>query len=142
MQKFVYFPDVCYNIFIPTEGAKEDPTKGRYLQSVFSVIIRTIKTEGGNKMREYRISRELRNYIFLVLKKQDIPYKFRADPDGRLYISVPVSGERFHRIVLRARCEKLTRETGIRHLTKEDAADPMYIQAVLPDGGAFVTLGK
>lgn len=93
-------------------------------------------------MREYRISKELRIYIFLVLKKQDIPYKLRTDSDGQQYISVPVSGERFHKIVLRARCEKLTRKTGICHLTKEDAADPLYVQAVLPNGGAFVTLGK
>ena len=53
-----------------------------------------------------------------------------------------MSGERFHKVVLRARCEKLTQETGMCHLTKEEANDPLFVQAIMPDGGAFVVLGK
>lgn len=93
-------------------------------------------------MRKYRISKELRNYIFLVLKKQSIPYKTKRDDSGQIFVIVPMSGERFHKIVLRAKCEKLTQEKGICHFSKEEAADPLFVQAMLPDGGAFVVLGK
>ena len=93
-------------------------------------------------MKKYRISKELRNYISLVLKKQGIPYKLTRDDSGQNFVEVPLSGERFHKVVLRAKCEKLTSEKGVCHLTKEEAADPLFVQAILPDGGAFVTLGK
>ena len=93
-------------------------------------------------MKEYRISNELRNYIFLVLKRQGIPYKTKRDESGQQYVVVPMSGERFHKVVLRARCEKLTQETGMCHLTKEEANDPLFVQAIMPDGGAVVVLGK
>ena len=93
-------------------------------------------------MKKYRISKELRNYIFLVLKKQGVPYKSTRDDSGQNFVEVPLSGERFHKVVLRAKCEILTSEKVVCYLTKEEAADPMFVQAILPDGGAFVTLGK
>lgn len=94
-------------------------------------------------MRKYRISKELRNYIFLVLKRQKIPYTTERDDTGQQFVRVPLSGERFHKVVLRARCEKLTKEKGILHLTAEEAEDPLFIQSMLPEqGGAFVTIGK
>ena len=37
-------------------------------------------------MKEYRISNELRNYIFLVLKRQGIPYKTKRDESGQQYV--------------------------------------------------------
>lgn len=93
-------------------------------------------------MKKFRISKELRNYIFLVLKKQGVPYKLVRDDSGQNFVEVPLSGERFHKVVLRAKCEKLTLEKGVCHLTKEEAVDPLFVQTMLPDGGAFVTLGK
>lgn len=61
-------------------------------------------------MKKYRISKELRNYIFLVLKKQGVPYKSTRDDSGQNFVEVPLSGERFHKVVLRAKCENLLRK--------------------------------
>lgn len=92
-------------------------------------------------MRKFRVSKELRNYILLVLARQKVPYKIERK-DGNTFVKVPLSGERFHKVVLRARCEKLTKEKGILHLTKEESQNQSFVQSVLPNGGSFVTIGK
>jgi len=92
--------------------------------------------------REFRISKELRPYISVVLMKQSLPFKFKKK-DDQYYISVPLSGEKFHKVVLKARAEKLTHDTGTLYLTNEDADNPILVESLFPGGNAaFHRLGK
>lgn len=90
--------------------------------------------------RKFKISKELKPYIRLALAGQRVPSHFGTDKDED-YVEVPLSGERFHKIVLRARCVRLTKETGIPHLTREESEDPVIRETLLPGGGTFVTIG-
>lgn len=91
--------------------------------------------------RRFKISKELKPYIRLALARQRTPFCIKKEGDN-LYVEVPLSGERFHKIVLRARCEKLTKETGTVHLTREEADDALLRETLLPGGGTFVIIGK
>ncbi len=91
--------------------------------------------------RSFRVGKELKPYIAAVLKQRDIPFKFIKEGD-ELKVEVPLSGERFHKVVQKARATKLTRENGIPVLTKEEADDPLVVGAICGESGAFVTLGQ
>lgn len=53
--------------------------------------------------RMFKVSKEMREYVEQVLKRDKIPYQF--DNEGTSVI-VPVSGNRFHIVVEDALCEK------------------------------------
>ena len=52
--------------------------------------------------RTFKVSPDLKTYLENVLKRANI--KFKNNGDGT--ISAPISGELFHKFVIRARCEK------------------------------------
>lgn len=90
-------------------------------------------------MRKYKISPGLKNRIRKILLLREIPFKIESEGD-QIYVSVPLSGQRFHKIVQRARCEQLTEETGIMHLTKEESESDLKIAFLMHqyDKGSFV----
>lgn len=93
------------------------------------------------KERVFRISQELRPYIRLALARQKVPSHIFTK-DGKNYIRIRMSGEKFHKVVLRARCEKLTHDTGLLHVTEEESDNPLFMETVLPGGGCFIVIGK
>lgn len=63
--------------------------------------------------RIFNISKGLKPYLENVLSRNDIRYMFR----GPEKIIVPLSGTQFHKMVIRAKCEKLNDE---EHLSEEE----------------------
>lgn len=55
-----------------------------------------------HQMRIFKVSPELKEYILKILDRRKIPYFFR----GENRLGLDISGNAFHKIVLRAKCEK------------------------------------
>lgn len=93
-------------------------------------------------MRNFKYSQELKPYIRKILYSRNIPYKFIED-NGIPKISVPLSGQKFHEVVMRAKCMKKTDETGMLHLTKKESEDNKRVAYLLSENGAnsFVIAG-
>lgn len=53
--------------------------------------------------RAFNVSREMKEYVEQVLKRDDIPYQFTESGNS---VTVPLSGNRFHIVVEDALCEK------------------------------------
>lgn len=81
-------------------------------------------------MKRFKISPALKNKIRKILLLRDIPFRIECEGENT-FIEVPLSGTKFHKIVQRARCEQLTEETGIFHLTKEESEDDTKIAMLL-----------
>lgn len=84
--------------------------------------------------KRFKVSKELRKYIKPVLVRSEIPHKFFCE-DGQWYCETIISGERFHKIVQRARCEKKSAEDGVLYLTYRESEDPGLSQAILEQFG-------
>lgn len=56
---------------------------------------------------QFRVSDTLRDYVENVLRRRAIPYRIE---DGKC--ETDISGEKFHKVVLRAKMEKETDERG------------------------------
>lgn len=72
--------------------------------------------------KKFKIKEELKEYVRNVLAREGVPHRFRKEEE-QLYCITPVSGEKFHRVVKRAYCEKLSEESGILHLTYKESQD-------------------
>lgn len=74
------------------------------------------------KQNKFKVRGELKEYVRNILARDGIPHRFRED-NGQLYCLTRLSGERFHKVVKRADCEKKSEETGILHLTYAESQD-------------------
>lgn len=93
--------------------------------------------------KKFKIKEEMREYIRNVLAREDIPHRFVKEGD-QLYCIASLSGERFHKVVKRAYCEKLTDETGILHLTYRESENPNLSSALMKLFGktSYVIVGE
>ena len=72
--------------------------------------------------KKFKVSTELKEYIRNVLARNGVSHRFVVDGE-QLYCVAALSGERFHKAVKRAYCEKMTEETGVLHLTYQESQD-------------------
>ena len=93
--------------------------------------------------KKFKVSESLKPYVSVVLWREGTPHRFKQE-DGEWYCLVSASGEKFHRVVKRAQCEKLTEETGLLHLTYEESQNVCISNALMKTFGrtAFVILGS
>ena len=82
-----------------------------------------------NKKR-FKVSDGLRKYIRSILTRMEIPNKFIHEND-QWFCETVISGEKFHKIVQRAKCEKKTKEDGLLYLTYRESRDPLLAHALL-----------
>lgn len=80
--------------------------------------------------RMFKVSEPMKNYIRVVLTRSEIRHKF-VRKDDQWYCITKLSGERFHEIVQRAKCEKRSEEDGVLYLTFRESQDPILTQALL-----------
>lgn len=82
-------------------------------------------------MRTFNISRTLADSIANVLTRRAIPYEIVED-NGKLICRVDISGKKFHKIVLRAKMEKLQDERNsiIPFVAKPERDDPEVMEEV------------
>ena len=82
------------------------------------------------RKNKFKVRSELKNYVRNILSREGISHRFKEE--GELtFCLVPISGERFHKIVKRAYCEQQTDDTGILHLTYEESQDPSLCQGLM-----------
>ena len=77
-------------------------------------------------MNKYKVSKELRPYVMAVLLRSF--YKCQvSETGGQCFCTTNASSDTFHRIVQRAKCEKVTEETGLFQITKEEKDSYVYV---------------
>ena len=82
------------------------------------------------KQNHFKVSQDLKSYVRNVLSREGIPHRFRNE-EGQLFCITCISGERFHKIVKRADCERRSDETGLLHLTYDESQDPLKSAALM-----------
>lgn len=82
------------------------------------------------KKKKFKVSKDLRRNIKVVLTRTEIPHKFVRE-DDQWYCETVISGEKFHKIVQRAACEKRSQEDGVVYLTYRESKDPALTEALL-----------
>ena len=95
------------------------------------------------KQNKFKVRDELKEYVRNILAREGISHRFRTE-DEQVYCLVHLSGERFHKVVKRAFCEKQTAETGILHLTYAESQDANMSAALMRlfNTTSFVVVGK
>ena len=93
--------------------------------------------------KKFKVSSELRKNIRSVLARMEIPHKFIRE-DGQWFCETGISGEKFHKIVQRARCEKKTKEDNLLYLTYRESQNPLLVSALLEqfNSNGFVIISK
>lgn len=93
--------------------------------------------------RKFKVSDSLRKYVKMILVRMEIPNKFIQE-NGQWYCETVISGEKFHKIVQRAKCEKKTKEENLLHLTYRESQDPVLVKALLEqfNSNGFVIASK
>ena len=93
----------------------------------------------------YKVSKDLQEYlemIFLVTKEHR---RWETDEDGNLFVCVDVNSDPFHRLVMRARCEKKEEENGGNavYVTRDEYENRAFVDALrrLKHKGAVCILG-
>ena len=84
-------------------------------------------------MNQFKVSKSLKNSIANVLSRRAIEYQFC---DGMCHIDI--SGEKFHKIVVRAKMEKMQEEdhSPVPYLAKSE----VYDQQVLSEVGSVYVI--
>lgn len=77
----------------------------------------------------FKISQELKPYIRQLMSRSENRFRIKEE-DGALYLYCDMSGTKFHNIVQRAKCMKLSEETGILHVTKRESEDNELVMSL------------
>lgn len=80
--------------------------------------------------RKFKISESLKSNIRYLLARQEIPFRIKNEEET-LYLYCGLSGMKFHHVVQRAKCMKLTEETGILHITKRESENDELVMSLL-----------
>ena len=93
--------------------------------------------------RKFKVKGELKDFIRSVLAREGIQHRFIQE-ENSLYCETSLSGERFHKIVKRAYCEKLTKETGLLHVTYQESKNDLLCEGLMKlfDTNSFIVLGE
>lgn len=86
-------------------------------------------------MKTYRVSSDLKNFVRRVLVRSFYSCRMTKDKNGQWYCTTNASSDTFHKIVQRAKCEKLTKETGAFHVTNRERNNELYLTYLLDASG-------
>lgn len=86
-------------------------------------------------MKRYRVNYDLRKYVRQVLVLSRAKWRMVKDKDGQLWCITNLSSNHFHDLVLRARCEKVTEETGILHVTFKESCNTTFTNCLMRQRG-------
>ena len=82
------------------------------------------------KTKRFRVDPNLKEHVRNVLSREGVSHRFITE-EGQMYCLTSISGERFHKAVKRARCEKLTEESGILHLTYPESQNSILVEGLM-----------
>lgn len=89
-------------------------------------------------MKRYRVSNSLKKYIRHILIRSFYRYHFVTDDDGQCWCVTNATSDAFHQIVQRAKCEKVTEETGTFMVTARERNNPQFLATLLKQNGTTV----
>lgn len=87
-------------------------------------------------MRKYRVSKELKKYLRRVLVLSRATWHMETDENGQCWCYTTLSSNHFHRLVQRAKCEKITEETGVLHVTFKESRDIAFVTYLMHERNA------
>lgn len=88
-------------------------------------------------MNKYRVSEGLKYYIRRILVRSFYScYMF--EQNGMIWCKTNASSDTFHRIVQRAKCEKVSMETGTFYVTTREANNALLMPILLEQAGVQV----
>ena len=93
--------------------------------------------------KKFKVNKSLKEYVRNILDRENIRHFFRAEGE-QLYCITSISGEKFHKIIQRAYCEKKSEETGLLYLTireSKDVRESTRLMRMFNKTG-FVIIGK
>lgn len=88
-------------------------------------------------MRQFKVRADLRPYIENILSRRNIDFLHR----GEEALAVDLSGNQFHKIITRAKCEALNDKEGLdkRHTYYVSKTEPQYkLMAENPEWEYFI----
>jgi hypothetical protein len=93
--------------------------------------------------RKFKVKEELKDYIRNILARENVFHRFVKEGE-QLYCVAALSGERFHKVVKRAYCEKMTEETEILHITFQESQNTSFCEALMKlfNKSSFVVVGE
>lgn len=89
-------------------------------------------------MKKYRVSKGLKKYIRHILIRSYYRYRFVSDDEGQCWCITNATSDAFHQIVQRAKCEKITEETGMMMVTAKERNNPQLLTTLLKQNGTSV----
>lgn len=92
-------------------------------------------------MKKFNVNPDLLFYLENVLKRADVEYKVNDDST----VSARVSGELFHKFIIRARCEKRDYEeegdvVTVAHVHVSELRNPHVMKRI--DNSAYIIVGR
>lgn len=88
-------------------------------------------------MKRYRVNEEIKQYLRKVLLLNQISFWFEKDKTGTWWCHTTASSNHFRRMVMRARCEKATEETGLLHVTYKESLNRSFTTALMAQRGVM-----
>ena len=86
-------------------------------------------------LKRYKINPDVKKYLRRVLVLARCKFRIRHDEDGNYYCYINLTSNHFHKLVLRARCEKATEETGMLHVTFEESCNEAFVTYLMAQRG-------
>lgn len=90
-------------------------------------------------MKKYLVSSELKPYLRRIMDRRSIDYHFGSE-QGRIFCSIYMSSNSFHRLIKRAACEKRSQEEGVTFVTEEESSNPIRCAALKKELGVNSTV--
>lgn len=87
-------------------------------------------------MKQFKVREELLPFVEAICKRRRIKYSVITDLEGEKYILTNISGTQFHKIIVRASCEKSCKDLGntdILYLAKSEAKDPAEVERLMQE---------
>ena len=88
----------------------------------------------GKKKKLYRVADDLVPWLDRVLRRCFWEHGFCEDSDGTILCSINAPSGTFHKLVMRARCEKRSAETGENYITRDELADLGFKEILFGEG--------
>lgn len=82
-------------------------------------------------MYRYIIQKELKPYIRRIITRTFRTCQMKLSEEDKVICETDTDAAIFEKILARAKCEKLTKETGIFFVSKEEAEDPFLLPILL-----------
>lgn len=89
-----------------------------------------IKTPIHKSYNEFKVREEIKPHLRIVLGRQGIPCWFKQR-EGQWYCRVRISGDRFHKALMRAICEKKSEETGLFYITYVESRNLLLRESLM-----------